>query len=174
MARAPKSLPKQESAVSADDFRVAMRQVASPVAIITTAHRGQRAGLTATAICSATTDPPTILVCVNQSARTEAVIAASGRLVVNFLSEDQHEIARLFSTSKLETEKRFSAGEWIEIATGAPVLKGSLASFDCIVESVVRCGTHSIYVSRVEALETNDGSPLLYRDGYFRRLGTHF
>ncbi len=130
--------------------------------------------MTATAICSATADPPTILVCVNQSARTDSVIAASGRLVVNFLSEDQHEIARLFSASKLDTEKRFAAGEWVEGATGAPVLKGSLASFDCSVDSVVFCGTHSIYLSRVEAVASNDGSPLLYRDGYFRRLGTHF
>jgi flavin reductase (DIM6/NTAB) family NADH-FMN oxidoreductase RutF len=174
MARATKSLPKQVNAVSANEFRVAMRQVASPVAIITTIHSGQRAGLTATAICSATTDPPTILVCVNQNARTEAAIAASGRLVVNFLTEDQHEIARLFSTSKLDFEKRFAAGEWFEAATGAPVLKGSLASFDCSVESVVYSGTHSIYVSRVEAVASNDGSPLLYRDGYFRRLGTQF
>jgi len=174
MARATKSLPKQVSAVSADDFRAAMRQIASPVAIITTAHGGQRAGLTATAICSATADPPTILVCVNQNARTEAFIAASSRLVVNFLSEDQHEIARLFSTSKLDAEKRFAVGEWIEAATGAPVLKGSLASFDCSVDSIMICGTHSIYLSRVEAVASNDGSPLLYRDGYFRRLGTHF
>jgi flavin reductase (DIM6/NTAB) family NADH-FMN oxidoreductase RutF len=174
MARATKSLPSQESSVSADDFKSAMRQVASPVAIITTAHGKQRAGLTATAVCSATADPPTILVCVNQSARTEAVIAASGRLVVNFLSEDQHEIARIFSSSKLDAEKRFAAGEWVEVATGAPVLKGSVASFDCSVDSVVFCGTHSIYLSRVEAVASSEGAPLLYRDGYFRRLGTHF
>lgn len=164
----------QEEIISADMYKAAMRQVASPVAVITTSHNGQKAGLTATAICSATAEPPTILVCVNRTASAEEMIAASGRLAVNFLTEAQHEVARLFSTSKLSSEKRFSVGEWTTLFTGAPILRNTTASFDCAVESVVPCGTHHIYVSRVEAVAWEDADPLLYRDGYFRRLGANF
>ncbi|MBD0413863.1 flavin reductase family protein [Oryzicola mucosus] len=172
MSRLKKKAP--EELVSVDLYKSAMRQVASPVAVITTFDGGEKAGLTATAVCSATTEPPTILVCVNRSASAEPMIAASGRLAVNFLTDDQHEVARLFSTSKLSSEKRFAVGDWTTLSTGAPVLKNTIASFDCTVESVVPCGTHNIYVSRVEAVSSDDGAPLLYRDGYFRRLGANF
>ena len=152
-------------------FRHAMRCVASPVALVTTQLNGQRAGLTATAICSATTEPPTILVCVNRNASAEPLIAASGILGVSFLSVGQHGVARAFSTSGMSAEERFSGAEWHQEATKVPLLKGAVAAFDCRIASVVPCGTHSIFVSQVLwASHTPTEKPLLYRDGFFRRL----
>lgn len=152
------------------DFKTAMRQVASSVAVITT-RSGKRAnGLTATAVCSVSASPPVLLVCVNRGASAEAIIAESGSFAVNFLTEEQHRVARLFSTSKLSPEERFAEGSWQAQVTGAPMLDGALANFDCLVENCVQSGTHNIYLGRVVAVASLDQEGLIYRDGLFRRL----
>lgn len=148
-----------------------MRCVASPVALVTTRHNGQRAGLTATAICSATTEPPTVLVCVNRNASAAPLISASGILGVSFLAVGQHAVARAFSTAGLSAEQRFAGGLWHEGITGAPLLADAVATFDCRVDSVVPCGTHYIFVSHVlRSSHAAPEQPLIYRDGFFRRL----
>ena len=158
------------SDVSDVDFRTAMRQVVASVAIVTARADGLRNGLTATAVCSVTAAPPTMLVCVNRGASAEALIEASGAFAINFLTDSQHGVARLFSTSKLAPEERFGEGKWLSLETGSPVLEGAVASFDCRVENRIAAGTHHVYFGRIVALRSLDSSSLLYRDGAFRRL----
>jgi len=48
-------------------------------------------------------------------------------------------------------------------ATGAPVLEGSLASFDCKLLHDVLVGTHRIFIGQVEHVTCGGtGNPLLY------------
>lgn len=152
------------------EFKTVMRQVVSSVAIITARSGRVRNGLTATAVCSVSVEPPTMLVCVNRRATAEGLIAESGAFAINVLTEEQHQIARLFSTSKLGADERFAEGKWVSLATGAPVLDGAVASFDCRVEERILSGTHHIYIGRVVAAASLDQHALLYRDGVFRRL----
>jgi flavin reductase len=152
------------------EFKLGMRQVVSSVAIVTSRAGGIRNGLTATAVCSVSAEPPTVLACVNRNASAEALIAESGTFAINFLAEDQHNIARLFSKSKLDADQRFGEGSWLSMVTGAPILEGAVASFDCEVEECIPSGTHHIYVGRVVAVTSTDQSALLYRDGLFRKL----
>jgi flavin reductase len=159
-----------DGGISEAEFKTVMRQVVSSVAVITARSGKLRNGLTATAVCSVAADPPTMLVCINRSASAEAIIAEAGAFAINFLTEDQHRIARLFSTSKLSPEERFAEGKWVSMATGSPVLDGAVASFDCRVEDRVLSGTHHIYFGRVVAASSLDEEALLYRDGSFRRL----
>ncbi len=156
--------------VPSDDFRLAMRRVLSSVAIVTARSGAIRNGLTATAVCSVSAEPPTVLACVNRNASAEAVIAESGCFSINFLTEDQAAIARLFSTPKLDGDSRFSEGDWIAMVTGSPVLAGAAASFDCRVETRIAAGTHHIYIGCVVAVSSGERDTLLYRDGAFRRL----
>ena len=160
----------ESETVGEAEFKAAMRQVAASVAIVTAHAGGRRNGLTVTAACSVAASPPTILVCINRNASAEALIEESGAFAVNFLTDRQHGIARLFSTSKLSPEERFANGEWGVLATGSPVLEGTVASFDCRVESRFVAGTHHIYLGRVVGVTSLDQEVLLYRDGSFRRL----
>ena len=75
-----------ETLIDLATFRACMRQVPGAVTVVTTVHEGTRGGLTATAVCSVSADPPQILVCVNRSSSAEAVIVAAGRFGVSFLS----------------------------------------------------------------------------------------
>ncbi len=151
-------------------FKLSMRQIASPVGIITTRHGSLRNGLTATSICSVSMEPPTMLVCVNRNASAEKTIAESGAFAINMLTDAQHGVARLFSTPKLCPEDRFAGAQWSEMVTGAPILEGAVATFDCVVQACISSGSHNLYIGRVIATRSLDQGILLYRDGSFRRL----
>src|SRR6185436_15849319 len=56
--------------LDAGQFKAGMRSLAGAVNIITSAHAGHRYGMTATAVCSASAEPPTVLVCINKLATT--------------------------------------------------------------------------------------------------------
>ena len=161
---------RANGSVTDNEFRTVMRQVVSSVAIVTARAGKVRNGLTATAVCSVSAEPPTMLICVNRRATAEGLIAESGAFAINVLTEDQHQIARLFSTSKLGADERFAEGKWMSMVTGAPVLDGAVAAFDCRVEECHLSGTHHIYIGRVVAATSLDQHALLYRDGSFRRL----
>lgn len=168
-----KNLEMMEEAIQSIEitrFKQSMRHIASPVGVVTTHQGDLRHGLTATAICSVSMEPPSMLVCVNRSASAEQMIAQSGTFAINMLTEEQHTIARLFSTPGATPEQRYSDGEWHTLITGAPILKGAVATFDCVVEECICFGTHNLYIGRVLAAEYLDQNVLLYRDGLFRKL----
>lgn len=167
-----KSLPSQSACPSVDDagFKIAMRQVAASVSVVTARSGATRNGLTVTAVCSVSVEPPTLLVCLNRNASAERLVAESGAFAVNFLAEEQHVIARLFSTSKLNPEQRFAEGRWVSLRTGSPILDGALANFDCLVERCIPFGTHNLFLGRVVAVRSLDADGLIHRDGGFRRL----
>lgn len=156
--------------VEAADFKLAMRQIALPVAVVTAMHGGVRTGMTATSISSVSAEPPTMLVCVNRSAGAERAIAESGAFAINMLADAQHPLARLFSNAKPDSVEPFALGDWQALVTGAPVLAGAVAVFDCAVESYLISGSHAIYVGRVVGVASFPQDILLHRDGLFRRL----
>jgi flavin reductase len=164
------SIASGKAAISPDLFRFVMRQVASPVSVIAAQVGECRAGLTATAVCSATAEPPTLLVCINRAASAGKLITEAGAFSVNFLTAEQTALARLFSTPGLGSDARFAGGTWTRAVTGAPMLRGAVGAFDCRVIEAMPCGTHQIFLGRVVAAEARDGDPLLYRDGFFRKI----
>lgn len=156
------------SLVSARDpgrFLEGMRQLASGVCIIATRHEDRRYGLTATAVCSLSTEPPALLVCINHSAEAHAAIHASRFLSVHVLSEEHVDVARRFATAK--GEAKFEDAPWAEHESGMPHLVGALASFDCCVDAIWECETHSVFKCQVEWVVVNDGPPLIYRNRQF-------
>lgn len=156
--------------VDADAFKQSLRSVAVSVAVVTTRAGAQRGGLTVISVCSVSTEPPTMLACINREAAAEAIVAQSSCFAINFLTEAQHPIARLFSQPKLAADRRFAEGTWITLVTGAPVLEDAPVSFDCEVQQRLRAGTHTLYIGRVVAVNDLQADTLLYRNGLFRRL----
>jgi flavin reductase (DIM6/NTAB) family NADH-FMN oxidoreductase RutF len=156
--------------VDAGRYRDAMRRVPAAVTIVTARFEDEANGLTATAVCSVTADPPQVLVCVNRGATAESLIAKSRRFVVNFLSEEHEDRARRFSQSKLAGHARFDGISWIEMSTGSPAMADAIVALDCSVNTDLICGTHAIYLANVVDVRVGDASPLLYRAGEFCRL----
>ena len=148
-------------------FIQGMRQLASGVTLITTAHQGRWAGLTATAVCSVSADPPQLLACINRQAETHRMIADSGAFAVNVLAHDQHRLARVFAgAGGVYGDHRFAEAEWCTLITGAPVLSPCVATFDCRLIELVPAASHSIFIGRVAAVRSQaDLDPLVYVEG---------
>lgn len=103
------------------DYRDAMARLGAAVSIVTTDGSGGRAGFTASAICSVTGDPPTLLVCINRASSAYPSMTRNKVVCVNVLSARHEQLSRLFG-GKVPAEKRFAAALWSTLETGAPVL----------------------------------------------------
>ena len=156
--------------IDAAAFKKGMRHLAASVTLITTRHRQQRGGLTATAVCSVSAEPPQILVCVNKSASAHDPIGHAGFFCVNILSPQHRKIAERFAgMDGVEGDDRFNdMGDWMTLSTGAPVLKGCPVSFDCKLVAELSAGTHTIYIGEIVDVSLDASAhALLYADGTF-------
>ena len=155
-----------------EQFKAGMRALAGAVNIITSNNSGHRYGMTATAVCSATADPPTVLACINKLATTHAAVAKSQAFCVNVLRAEDWELSTSFSGAQ-SGEARFKSRDWTRLATGSPVLIDALVSFDCRVVKHLAHGTHTIFLGQVEqVLLGKKGKPLLYSEGQYAKLAS--
>ena len=138
--------------IEATDFREGMSLLPTAVNVITTKGNSGCHGFTASAVCSVTDTPPTLLVCMNQTSRSHAHFLENKTLSVNVLGTQHESISNAFA-SKLCSEERFEHGAWTTLATGAPILEDALVSFDCEIEDIQQVGTHSIFMCRVVAIQ---------------------
>jgi len=156
--------------VSRDQFRDAMARLGAAVNIVTTDGAAGRAGFTASAVCSVTDDPPTLLVCLNRASRQSAAFKANGVLCVNTLAAGQNALSDAFAgKGGLEPEARFALARWSRLATGAPVLDdAAVVAFDCRIAEVVEKGTHSVLFAEIQAIRQGaaGGALIWYGRGY--------
>lgn len=157
--------------IEATDFRDAMSLLTTAVNIVTTKGRTGAHGFTASAVCSVTDTPPTLLVCMNQTSRSHAHFIENKTLSVNVLGAQHEPISNAFA-SKLSSQERFEYGSWGTLITGAPVLTDALVSFDCEIEDIQQVGSHSIFMCRVVAIsQSEQAESLVYFNRAYSRVG---
>lgn len=145
-------------------FREAMSRLGAAVNVITSAGIAGRVGFTATAVCSVSDRPPTLLVCMNRSSSLHAVLKDNGVLCVNTLADDQQELSPVFAgLTGVWGEERFKVANWSTLTSGSPVLDEALVSFDCVIGHAIEVGTHSVFFcSVIDVATKSDGNPLFY------------
>lgn len=153
------------SAPQTSAYRDAMAKLGAAVNVVTTGTLENPVGFTASAVCSVTDTPPTLLVCLNRTSRVREFFHVGSPLCVNVLSASQEELSGHFASAN-SMEERFALGHWDTLSTGAPALKEAVATFDCLVSQIVEVGTHSVLFGAVQALRSNDEADGL---AYFRR-----
>jgi flavin reductase ActVB len=158
--------------ITVDDFRAALARFPSGVTVVTA--RGEREGshgLTVSAFCSVSAEPPLVLVCLARSARTLPAIHESGRFAVSMLRQHHDAVARLFATTALD---KFQ-GTWGALTPdGPPVVPDALFSLECSVHSALPAGDHEVVIGAVQAYSVRDGAPLIYYRRAFHPLATAF
>ncbi|MCL6237699.1 flavin reductase [Acinetobacter sp. ANC 5033] len=158
--------------IEATDFRNAMSLSTTAVNVITTEGEAGMHGFTASAVCSVTDTPPTLLVCMNQSSRSHAHFLENKVLSVNVLGAQHEHISNAFASSKLNSEERFKLGSWTVLETGSPILKDALVSFDCQIEQIQEVGTHSVFMCRVVAIkQSQQEESLVYFNRAYHAVG---
>lgn len=144
-----------------DQFRGFMSGFPSGVAIITTTDKqGRPRGMTCSALCSATTQPPTLIVGLRSASPTLAALLARGRFAVNLLHERARETAELFASGAPD---RFDLVDWEPGSAGPHLLEAAHAVADCRVSNSVRVGLqHMVFGEPFHIRDLADTEPLLY------------
>jgi flavin reductase ActVB len=137
-------------AIDRQSFFEVMASFPSGVAIVTTlAPDGVPRGLTTTAVCSVSADPPTVLVCVDLASRTLGALRANRRFVVNFMAAGRGELCLLFASKE---DDKFARVAWRPTDAGLPLLhEDVLAWAECTTLRELEIGDHVLLVGRVDA-----------------------
>ncbi len=153
--------------VTSDEFRNALSTFASGVTVVTSADPdGRYYGLTVSAFCSVSLDPPLVLACVEKTTRCHDVFLESARFIVNVLAEGQEDLSERFAS---QLDDKFD-GVKFGVEDGLPVLDGTVAHLTCELDNAYGGGDHTIFVGRVLNTAVNGGRPLLYANSRYREL----
>jgi flavin reductase (DIM6/NTAB) family NADH-FMN oxidoreductase RutF len=130
-------------------------------------------GMTANSFASVSLDPPLVLICVGHEAVMHRALLAAGRFAVSVLGSHHEHVARHFADRKRPLgAAQFDAVDWRPgRLTGAPVIDGAIAAFECDVWRTYSGGDHTIFVGSLLSLERQDDQEaLLFLRGRFRKL----
>lgn len=133
------------------DFREGMSRLGAAVTLITTDGAAGRSGLTASAVCSVTDTPPTLLVCINRNAFSHDKIVENGVLGISVLASHHQELSGHFARHVPGVD-RFTYGDWAVGDTGAPLLTDANVAFDTRVSARHEEGTHSVFFCEVQGV----------------------
>ncbi len=154
--------------VNADDFRNALSRFPSGVNVVTTKDAdGRPHGITVSAFCSVSLTPPLVLICIEKTTPSHDAFSASEVFVVNMLRDTQQHLSEQFSVPAVD---KFEDVDFRAGLGGVPVLKKALANIECRVRNAYDGGDHTIYVGEIETITVNDGAPLVYHQGDYRKL----
>lgn len=151
-------------------FVAAMAQAATGVTIVATDGPGGRVGLTVSAVCSVSADPPTVLACVRHRSPLSAAIVANGVFAISVLGAAQAHVADTFA-GRTPPGGRYDFGcaRWTAAPSGAPLLNGAVATFDCALQAVHDGSSHAIVLGTVTHSVRAGGEPLVYTDHTYGR-----
>jgi flavin reductase (DIM6/NTAB) family NADH-FMN oxidoreductase RutF len=153
-------------------FREAMSRLGAAVHVITTAGPAGKLGSTATAVCSVSDAPASLLVCLHRSSQTNPAVLENGVFCVNTLGEDGADIADLFAgRTGVTGSDRFTNNAWGTLSTGSPVLHCAVVAFDCRLVELRSVGSHNVFFGAVENVRLGpSGRVLVYHDRSYKRV----
>ena len=154
--------------IDQDAFRAVLGRFASGVTVITALDEaGEDQGMTVSAFCSLSLEPPLVLFCVDRAASMYESFEKATSFIVNILSESQEPLARRFSGPD---PNRFDGIGYSRGVSGVAILDDVLGYLECKRVAVNPGGDHSIYVGEVEVAQSKEGRPLLYYRGGYAQL----
>lgn len=147
------------------DFRDALGQFTTGVALVTAAGPDGPVGITANSFAAVSLEPPLVLWSPARRSSRFPIFAEAERFSIHILAAAQLEICRHFTrrgdfdgvTHRLDDH-------------GVPLLEGALARFDCRLAARHDGGDHLVILGHVEHVDTTPGEALVFRAGHFVTL----
>lgn len=153
----------------AKELRRALGRYSTGVTIVScTAADGVRHGLTANSFSSLSLSPPLVLWSLRLASPSLAAFLAAPCFAVNVLTEAQVELSRRFASARPD---KFDEGPWADGASGAPVLAGCCAVFECRLVSHQTAGDHELFIGQVLSCSEAALPPLVFQGGHYHLLG---
>ena len=161
-----------EDGVGQDPLWETMRRFAAGVTVVTAVGDEGYLGITVSAFCMVSLEPPLALVCIHEHSQILDAITASAAFAVTSLSSRQELLAEMFAGRAPRPDPAFSSIKHRTLVTGAPILQGGLAWLDCRLQQAYPGGDHTIFVGLVVAagVAESQDDPLVYFGSQYRRL----
>ena len=159
--------------VNRDELRKTLGRFATGVTVITVAEdQRQVHGMTANSFTSVSLEPPLILVCIDERARTLPLVHTQQRFGINVLSHDQQALAEYFAKTTLDHDSAQQLNARFAFPPrGTPLLEPCLAQLECFVVSSQPAGDHTILLAEVEEAIVREGRPLLFYASRYWEIG---
>jgi flavin reductase (DIM6/NTAB) family NADH-FMN oxidoreductase RutF len=154
--------------INKDEFRAALGRFASGVTVVTTKDAsGRLHGITVSAFCSVSLEPPLVLVCIEKKAGSHDAFLQGSSFVVNLLNAEQKNLSNRFAS---HIANKFDGVPYRAGINDLPVLDGALANLECVLKYSYKAGDHTIFVGQIEKSHISDGAPLVYFHGSYREI----
>jgi flavin reductase (DIM6/NTAB) family NADH-FMN oxidoreductase RutF len=149
--------------MSNKNLRNVLSKFATGVTIVSTVdHDGKLVGMTANSFTSVSLDPPLVLWSIGINQPSYDIFLKAKGYSVSILSKDQKDICNLFSSS---IDNKFNSVDYVLSDNGFPIIKKSLAWFDCLKWNNYPGGDHQILVGEVKNFCSNENDPLIFWNG---------
>lgn len=164
--------PAGRAPLTPEVFRAIAGRFPTGVTVVTTAGDGTVHGMTVNAFTTVSLEPLLVVVSVDRDTRMHGLLERTGVYAVSVLSAEQESASRWFATPG----RAAGAGQFEDVdcdpapVSGAPVLRGAVAWFDCAVAGTHRAGDHTLFVGEVLAMGESEGDPLVFHRGAYRAL----
>lgn len=148
-----------------------MRQVASPVTVVTTGRGASARGITIGSFTSTSMEPPLITFNLSKGARMHELLPFEDRFLVHLLRFDQVGVSDHFAKTDSRLTSQFEDVEHAIDVSGIPTLPNVLALFRCKLYNVFPAGDHSLIIGLVESVEIDGvADPLIYCDREYKKV----
>lgn len=147
-----------------DVMKQVNRQFVTGVTVVTAMDGDRPKGLAVNAFASISLDPPTVMVCVQQTSSTYGCLFRASHLAINILSTDQLDVVTRFAT---KSDDKFSGLDWEPGPFGSPLIDRSSARMEVEIRERLQASTHTIFVCRVVDVAVTDRTPMVYSAGGF-------
>lgn len=148
------------------ELRTALGMFSTGVTVVTTSDGCTIKGMTANAFMSVSLEPPLVLVSVGKMAQTHAYLEKNKKFGINILRESQQELSGHFAGKfKDSVEEKIQYDFYDNI----PIIRDCLACFACTLWKSYDGGDHTLFVGEVKAIQTDDGEPLIFYKGGYKK-----
>lgn len=148
-------------------FRDVMGAFPTGVAVVATAHEGQRHGMTINSLTSISLDPMIVLVSLDKDSQTGRMIRARGAFTINLIGEHQEELSRRFVTKNID---RFAGVALVPRTDDLPVIAGTTGHLVCRLMEARDVGDHCVIFGEVIECSAGQQAPLVYFRGSYGRV----
>lgn len=151
------------------ELRNALSHYATGITVVTSLDRtGQPLGVTVNSFTSVSLKPPLVLWCLGDQVSGLNDFLATSVFTVNFLSDRQQDISNAFAVPG--DASRFEGIQCAPGNNGLPVIRGSIAVFECSRHRLNREGDHWLFLCTVDTWRTGAGAPLLFFKSRYHTL----
>jgi flavin reductase (DIM6/NTAB) family NADH-FMN oxidoreductase RutF len=156
------------------EYRAAMGHLAAGVCLVFSELDGEDVGMTATALCSVSLEPPTLLVSVGDGSRMAQALAATDTWAASILPAGAEGTAARFASQGRPSDRLLLTDlAWHRgAATGHVILDQALAALECRTHDRIVVADHILVIARVVGVHAQHPriGPLVHFRSRYRAL----